>query len=762
MSRPWGMLARVVASMLAVATWWGPAQAGVTSEQVENAIRQGVRFLKDQQQPDGSWTDADEQMKTGTTSLVTLALITAGERVDSPTIQRSLAYLRGFGAQQLRNTYAIGLQTMVYAAAEPERDKVRMLANVDWLQQAQLKPGDRAPWPGTWTYSENKIHQGDHSNTQYALLGLNAASEVGIEVDPTVWSLSRAHFERFQFRDGGWSYTPRNQPATGSMTCAGISSLIISGSRRYVGQEFLQGETIHDCGKGAFNAPLARGVDWLAEHFQVGQNFGQGQVWKYYYLYGMERAGRLAGVRYFGRHDWYREGAEELVHDQNPLSGFWRGATHENELVATSFALLFLAKGRAPVLINKLRHGPVGDWNNDPDDVRNLVGAVSKDWKTLLTWQLIDPEQATVADLLQAPILFFNGHRVPVFSEAAKSNIREYVNQGGFLFADACCGEKEFDLGFRRLIEELFPPPDYQLRPLPPEHPVWRARFPLSPESHPLWGIEHGCRTVAIYSPGDLSCYWNQAERSPANTGVVRSRMIGQNVIDYATGRELPPDKLAAREVHDFRNAPPPRRGALRIAKLMHAGDWNIAPQAIPNLMDALRQEPFRYDVVLTQKDLFARDPGLIYYPLIYIHGRGGLSFPREDLDALRRHLDPGGGTLFADAACGSPAFDAAFRRFIADLLPNHKLEAIPRDDELYTARSGFDLSQSQYTKAAGGGKGFPQLEGVKIDGHWAVIYSRLDLGCALERHSGIDCKGYTYESAVRIAGNIVIYSTFP
>ena len=42
-------------------------------------------------------------------------------------------------------------------------------------------------------------------------------------------------------------------------------------------------------------------------------------------------------------------------------------------MVATSFALLFLAKGRAPVLINKLRHSPDQDWNNDPDDVRNIV-----------------------------------------------------------------------------------------------------------------------------------------------------------------------------------------------------------------------------------------------------------------------------------------------------------------------------------------------------------------------------------------------------
>ena len=379
-----------------------------------------------------------------------------------------------------------------------------------------------------------------------------------------------------------------------------------------------------------------------------------------------------------------------------------------------------------------------------------------------MTWQIVDPSDATVQDLLQAPILFFNGHRVPEFSAAAKQNIREYVEQGGFLFADACCSEPEFDRGFRRLIEEIFPPPEFLLRRLPPEHPVWRARHLLSPEIHPLWGIEHGCRTVAIYSPRDLSCYWNQMEHSAANPAVIRSVKIGENVVDYATGREMPADKLVAREVRDLRLAAPPKRGALRIAKLMHAGDWNIAPQAVPNLMDALRKPPFSIDVVLTQKDLFPRDPNLIYYPLIYIHGRGTLSFPKEDLEALRHHLEPGGGTLFADAACGSPAFDAAFRRFAAELLPDHRLEPIPRNDELYTARSGFDLRDCQYTKAAGGRKGFPDLEGVKLNGHWAIIYSKLDLGCALERHSGTDCKGYTFDSAVRIAGNIVIYSTFP
>ncbi len=279
-------------------------------------------------------------------------------------------------------------------------------------------------------------------------------------------------------------------------------------------------------------------------------------------------------------------------------------------------------------------------------------------------------------------------------------------------------------------MKELFPEEGYELRPLPPEHPVWRARHLLSPEVNPLWGIEHGCRTMVIYSPQDLSCYWNQSEHKPDNIAVVRAIKVGQNVIDYATGREMPADKLAVREVRDLKKEAS-IRGALRIARLKHAGDWNIAPQAIPNLMDALRKPPFRFNIVLTQKDLFPRDPNLIYYPLIYIHGRGGISLPKDDLEALGRHLNPGGGTLFADAACGGAAFDASFRQLVTGLVPNNRLVPIPQNDDLYTKKLGLDLSKSQYTKAAGGGNGFPQLEGVKINGHWAIIYSRFDIGCA-------------------------------
>ena len=181
-----GAMALSLASPLGLGR--GRALAAVTSEEVENAIRGGKRFLLERQRADGAWPDVAGNAPTGTTSLITLALLTAGEKPDSPAIQRALNFLRGFSPQRLDSTYAISLQTMVFAAAEPGRDRARIVANVEWLERTQHKLVKGELWPGNWTYTQQR-GAGDNSNTQYALLGLNAAREEGILVRPEVWAL---------------------------------------------------------------------------------------------------------------------------------------------------------------------------------------------------------------------------------------------------------------------------------------------------------------------------------------------------------------------------------------------------------------------------------------------------------------------------------------------------------------------------------------------------------------------------------------------
>ena len=45
-----------------------------------------------------------------------------------------------------------------------------------------------------------------------------------------------------------------------------------------------------------------------------------------YYLYGLERVGRLTAQRFIGEHDWYREGADHLVNEEIAGADYWKGA----------------------------------------------------------------------------------------------------------------------------------------------------------------------------------------------------------------------------------------------------------------------------------------------------------------------------------------------------------------------------------------------------------------------------------------------------
>jgi hypothetical protein len=125
------------------------------------------------------------------------------------------------------------------------------------------------------------------------------------------------------------------------------------------------------------------------------------------------------------------------------------------------------------------------------------------------------------------------------------------------------------------------------------------------------------------------------------------------------------------------------------------------------------------------------------------------------------------GATLLADACCGAEPFDEAFREFAKKLYPDRKLEVIPADDFLYSEKlNGEAITRLRCRTAKPDGSPEatfkevpPMLEGIKVDGRWAVIYSRYDIGCALEKNKSSACKGYDPDSAMKLATAALLYS---
>jgi hypothetical protein len=185
----------------------------------------------------------------------------------------------------------------------------------------------------------------------------------------------------------------------------------------------------------------------------------------------------------------------------------------------------------------------------------------------------------------------------------------------------------------------------------------------------------------------------------------------------------------------------------------------------MPNLMTEMRK--LGVDVAIQTQELGLTHDQLPDYRFLYMHGRRDFELSEAELKALRFHLETGG-LLLADACCGSKQFDTGFRRMIKGLWPDKPLEAIPVRDELFSKElNGQAITEVKCRREGADGRPAgadfrtvaPALEGIKINGRWAVIYSKYDIGCALEKHQSTDCLGHDHESAVRLGKAAVLYA---
>lgn len=742
------------------------------AEKVEMALQRGVSSLLRTQLDDGGWNEISGK-PLGVTALCTLALLNAGVDPASPEMRQALDRLDG---RKLDQTYCVALQTMVFCSANPNRYAAQIEANTQWLAAAQLDSGG-------WGYGAKEGGSGDPSNSQFALLGLHEAQRTGnTGMNAEEWELvfrkARNYWERLQNNDGGFPYLP-GTAGRGSMTAAGIASLIIVGSQLADSEAGVTGQ-IQCCGSGA--APqrdrVAEAFGWLARHFAIRSNPGHGKD-HLYYLYALERAGRLSGRRFVGEHDWYREGAKALLALQPASGGFVSGSsTGESVSAETAFGVLFLAKGKRQLVISRLQHGMSKDWNHHTSALQNLTAHTEAAWKRDLTWQNIDLKRTDLQDLLDTPVLLISGTRVPAITDDQKALLKKYVENGGFILAEGCVGDgcngEAFEAFFSSLVKELFEKP---LTRLPPEHPIWQAQAKLLPEDLPkntwLYGVETCCRLSVVYCPSSLTCRW---ELHPAYgkklpySDAVKSELenftkVGLNVLAYATGRELK-DKLDLVTVLD-EQIPKSQfdRNRQFLPVLQHNAGADDVPQAAPKLLQWFGNERIvRYS---SEKRVIGITPEeLRQYPIVYMHGRGRLELSVAQRAALKEYIN-NDGFVVASAICGDPEFADSFRGEMASILGN-PLEQLDNKDKLLTDfYGGFDVRQVRLIDPDRSGdtilstqrKIVPRLEVGKTDRLVRVIFSPLDISCALESRHSLQCKGYVREDAARLGINILLFA---
>jgi len=551
----------------------------VRDTHVEKSIALGVRYLKRSQSRDGRIGTKGRVFNhcypVGQTALALLAMLEAGLPVTDPSARKALSYAFETPTD---HTYDVALQAMVLAKlpkdklGRSQRRTMELLLKrfVDWqaddgmwtywLMDPRRVPGAERGRRGR-TVGRNwrdSFRSGDNSNTQFAVLALWELGKRGVEIPERTLRRAAGHFTRTQTVTNGWPYVGNykdydvpSQSVT--MTATGLASLYILrdllGAKGAAGEGAFDGERSPQCGKaGPLDSAINRAFSRTEADLEglgglTGLYGGKPFPVSAYYSYAIERIGVASGLKQIGSHDWYREGAWYfLTHQQR--DGSWK--VGYNKVVETSLAVLFLAKGRAPFIANKLKWP--GDWCNHTRDLRNLVRYAENTFEQRFRWQIVDV-RGNVDEWLDAPILYISGHQSPWrLDDGDRKKLRRFAERGGIILADNCCKAPAFDEGFRRLIAQVFP--ESELRELAPAHKIYSSHFKLKADSnHPLLGLDlpinkleaegkqlaggDPTRTVVVYAPWTIGCVWHQN----LLTNHERVFQIGVNLFRYATGK---------------------------------------------------------------------------------------------------------------------------------------------------------------------------------------------------------------------------------
>jgi len=748
------------AAAVAVMLGWATSVAAppeISEEDLDIAVKRAVEYLWSRQNADGGWEEEHfaEQYAGGVAALTTYALLEAGQSPHDPRMVKAVAYLQEI--PNLRTTYARSFRALVWSRLDADKFRKQRNEDATFLVRSQHKSGGWG-YPGSWggnTADPWAAEWVDNSNTQIAMLAAWAASVPGSEIPRSLWRAAEDYWVGGQNADGGWGYhmttgSVRDDLGSyGSMTAAGLATLYIIYDQLHAADEGkFTGRGAPKCGQHVSRAKdLLTGIEaaarWLSKNFTLGEVAGtrnrHANRFLGYYHYSIDRAGVASGRKYLADKEWYPLLAREVLSRQQQ-DGSWGG------LVETSFSLLALLRGRAPIIINKLQYAGE-DWNNDPRDVAKLSEWMSRVFERSLGWQTV--ELHTPSDLLDAPILFLNGHEGPDFGDADRKALVNYVWEGGTIVAMACCSRGKFAKNCLSQFREMFP--GLRVAPLEDDHSLYQMQY--RPRTRlPITGLSDGCRTRIFIFQQDLCCAWHQG-------GWADHRElfeVGANLYLYATAHARQQSRLRPM----FARPSPTPFEVRVVGRARYDGDWQADPRAVEHLSAAMA-EAFGLGLREEVVELSVADPTRT--ALLWITGHDDLQLTEAQAEGLKRFIRQGG-TVLVDAGCGRQRFDKSFRKLAAGLFGEDALQPLPPDHPLLSGALagplGADVRVARYKRdvlTSRPGLRTPELATLRTGRSPGLVYSRYGLACPCDGHPCVDCFSYEVDTARAMVANLIM-----
>jgi squalene-hopene/tetraprenyl-beta-curcumene cyclase len=348
------------------------SKVGPAAEDWNKVVDKGVAYLKKNQGRDGSWSG---DKNPGVTGIALTGMLQSGAvTADDPSAKQALKYIESLinvkaghiagqdPKVQLQN-YVTSVNVMALVAADRDSykkvidDAVKFLKKLQWDEDEGKKPAD--DYYGGAGYDSKS--RPDLSNTQFFLDALQAA---GIDKDDPALKKAMIFVSRCQnlkgehndqpwagkINDGSFIYSAAaggqtkvaddlpadaGRPGYGSMTYAGIKSLIY-------------------CGASKDDPRIKKAYEWIQKHYSVDDNPGMPEVRKewglYYYYHSMAKCLDVLGIDEVvdsdgKKHDWRADITAALAKRQK-ADGSWANEAHwmeQDPNLVTGYALMALS-----------------------------------------------------------------------------------------------------------------------------------------------------------------------------------------------------------------------------------------------------------------------------------------------------------------------------------------------------------------------------------------------------------------------------------
>jgi hypothetical protein len=326
--------------------------------------------------------------------------------------------------------------------------------------------------------------------------------------------------------------------------------------------------------------------------------------------------------------------------------------------------------------------------------------------------------------------------------------------------------------------------PGREMRELPPTHPLFSDELWTKIDVPPkILGLSNGVRELWIHSTVDMGSSWHRRAYDAKSHWDFPG-----NLYFYATGRVNLKNRLQSLVVNLPPMPPPTAQAAahaqgtdpatlpavappapatfpmprLLLGRLLLGDNPDPEPGAWPRMARLMRlacnvEMQVR---IMTPGELAKEKPAAIHFT-----GTTAFTPSEADVKSIGDYLN-GGGTMLADAAGMSPAFNDSFVKLCNTLYPKNALAAVAANSVIYggseeTAKPILAVRYRPFYMVSRGIITTPHLKGVRLspNSRYVVLYSEEDLTSGLLGTNTWAILGYTPESARALTRNMLIYA---